>query len=249
MRKFFSVSVILVVLLAIVLPLKARAERKEIAKIEDATAVLKQIVSIPEKNIPPALLRNAGGIAIIPGVIKAGFILGGRYGTGVLMVRNEQGGWSYPSFISLTGGSVGWQIGVESIDIILVFKHRRSIDKIVHGKFTLGADASVAAGPVGRQASAATDVQLKSEIYSYSRSRGLFAGLALEGAALQIDEEDNDALYGSKGRNVSNILNDQVTTKHPEVQKLRNLLSEYTSKKSGNSSAPPSPSPLKGEGK
>ncbi|MEJ2695018.1 MAG: lipid-binding SYLF domain-containing protein [Candidatus Sulfobium sp.] len=231
MRKFFGITVVFAVLLTIVLPPKARAERKELAKIEDATAVLQQIVSIPEKNIPPALLRNAGGIAIIPGVIKAGFILGGRYGTGVLMVRNQEGEWSYPSFISLTGGSIGWQVGVESIDIILVFKHRKSIDRIVHGKFTLGADASVAAGPVGRQASAATDVQLKSEIYSYSRSRGLFAGLALEGAALQIDEEDNEALYGSRGRDARNILNDLVTTEHPEVRKLRTTLKKYTSKK------------------
>ncbi len=231
MRKFFGITVVLVSLFTIFLPLKARAERKEIAKVEDATAVLREISAIPEKNIPPALLRNAGGIAIIPGVIKAGFILGGRYGTGVLLVRDEQGRWSNPSFISLTGGSIGWQVGVESIDIVLVFKSGRSIDRIVHGKFTLGADASVAAGPVGRQASAATDVQLKSEIYSYSRSRGLFAGLALEGAALQIDEEDNDALYGSKGRDVRNILSDRITTEHPEVEKLRRLLTDYTSKK------------------
>lgn len=231
MRNVFGMTAAIIAVLIFTLSPEAGAERKEISKIEDATAVLEQIVSIPEKNIPPALLRNAGGIAIIPGVIKAGFILGGRYGTGVLLVRNEQGKWSYPSFISLAGGSIGWQVGVESIDIILVFKHRRSVDRIVHGKFTLGADASVAAGPVGRQTSAATDVQLKSEIYSYSRSRGLFAGLALEGASLQIDEEDNDALYGKRGRDASNILNDLVSTKHPEVQKLRRILTKYTSKK------------------
>lgn len=231
MWKFFGITAVLIALLTVSLPLKARAERREIAKVEDATAVLRQIVSIPERNIPPALLRNAGGIAIIPHVIKAGFILGGRYGTGVLMVRNEKGQWSYPAFISLTGGSIGWQVGVESIDIVLVFKHRSSIDKIVHGKFTLGADASVAAGPVGRQASAATDVQLRSEIYSYSRSRGLFAGIALAGAALQIDEEDNDALYGRRGLDVRNIFNDRVTTEHPEVQRLRKILAEYTAKK------------------
>jgi lipid-binding SYLF domain-containing protein len=231
MRTSVVVTICLAALLTFAMSLNAWAERKEIAKIEDATAVLQQIVSIPEKNIPPALLGNASGIAIIPGVIKAGFILGGRYGTGVLLVRDEHGRWSNPSFISLTGGSIGWQVGVESIDIVLVFKHRRSIDRIVNGKFTLGADASVAAGPVGRQASAATDVQLKSEIYSYSRSRGLFAGLALDGAALQIDEEDNDALYGRKGRDVRNIFSDQITTKHPEVEKLRSVLTEYTSKK------------------
>jgi lipid-binding SYLF domain-containing protein len=131
--------------LALLLPGPASAE-KGIAKIDESIAVLEQLVSIPEKGIPPALLSNAGGIAIIPGVIKAGFILGGRYGTGVLLLHEKGGGWSNPVFISLTGGSVGWQIGVESIDIILVFKSKRSIESILKGKFTLGADASVAAG-------------------------------------------------------------------------------------------------------
>lgn len=244
MWKFAWISIITAVFLTVGLPLNARAERSEITKIKDATDVLDQIVSIPEKNIPPALLRNAAGIAIIPGVIKAGFILGGRYGKGVLLVRNQKGRWSYPAFISLTGGSIGWQVGVESVDIVLVFKTARSIERIVHGKFTLGADASVAAGPVGRQASAATDVQLKAEIYSYSRSRGLFAGIALQGASLQIDEEDNDALYGRKGRDVRNILNDRITTDHPEVQKLRKILTDYTSKKNTDVTTPPAPSPF-----
>lgn len=201
------------------------------AKIDESIAVLEQIVNIPEQGIPPALLENAGGIAIIPGVIKAGFILGGRYGSGILVTKDREGEWSNPVFITLTGGSIGWQIGVQSIDIILVFKSNRGIDNIMKGKFTLGADASVAAGPVGRQASAATDIQLKSEIYSYSRSRGLFAGLSLEGAALQIDYDSDMDYYGREAGRPGDILFNKDIKVSPEVQKLNKLLHEYTEKK------------------
>ncbi len=203
---------------------------KGIAKIEDSVEVLEKLAEIPEKGIPPALLNNAGGIAIIPGVIKAGFIVGGRYGTGILLLHDKDGGWSNPVFITLAGGSIGWQLGVESIDIILVFKSSRSVEGILKGKFTLGADASVAAGPVGRQASAATDVQLKSEIYSYSRSRGLFAGLALEGASMQVDDESNESFYGNKDIRPADIIKGKELKTPSEVQKLKKLLSEYSAK-------------------
>ena len=174
---------------------RAKAESDEVRKVENAAEVLGQIAAIPEKSIPPALLANAYGVAVLPGVIKFGFIAGGRYGSGGLVVR-EKSGWSDPSFVTLTGGSVGFQIGAESTDVILVFKTRRGIEGITKGKFTLGADAAVAAGPVGRQAEADTDAQLKAEVYSYSRSRGLFAGVSLEGAALEIDNRANEAFYG-----------------------------------------------------
>jgi lipid-binding SYLF domain-containing protein len=141
-------------------------------------------------------LRDVHGVAVIPGVIKVGFILGGRYGKGIMVVRTEGGGWSNPSFITLTGGSIGWQIGVQSTDVILVFKSEKSIEGVTKGKFTLGVDAEIAGGPVGRHAAAATDAQLRAEIYSYSRSRGLFIGVALEGAHLQIDHDSNDDFYG-----------------------------------------------------
>jgi lipid-binding SYLF domain-containing protein len=231
MKKTIGGTVILAVFLAFLSAsvVNAASERKETEKIDSAVEVLKQIESIPEKSIPPALLNNAGAIAIIPGVIKAGFIVGGRYGTGILVVRDEKGGWSDPTFITITGGSIGWQIGVESIDIILVFKHSRSIENIVKGKFTLGANASVAAGPVGRQAEAATDVQLRSEIYSYSRSKGLFAGLALEGAALQIDDDANTAFYGEPDIRARDILSNKIPKTPPEVEKLKNALYESTS--------------------
>ncbi len=233
MKKIVFLTVVIAVLIVFIRPVQVctASEKKEVAKIEDSIEVLQQIEKIPEKSIPPALLNNANGIAIIPGVIKAGFIVGGRYGTGVLVVRDKEGGWSDPSFISITGGSIGWQIGVESIDIILVFKSTRSVESLMKGKFTLGANASVAAGPVGRQAEAATDVQLKSEIYSYSRSKGLFAGLALEGAALQIDDDANAAFYGEPDLKARDILSNKVAKTPPPVDKLKKLLNEYTSGK------------------
>jgi len=151
-----------------------------------ATDLLREIMSIPEKGMPPALLRRAQGIAIIPNVVKAGFVLGGRYGTGVVLVRGRDGAWGTPLNVSITSGSIGWQIGVQATDVILVFKTRKSVDGLLNGKFTLGADANVAAGPVGRHAEAATDVRLKAEVYAYSRSRGLFAGVSLEGSVLSV---------------------------------------------------------------
>jgi lipid-binding SYLF domain-containing protein len=215
-----------ILILSFVTPYTLKAE-SGISKIDDAAEVLKNIVSIPEKSIPPALLRDASGIAIIPNVIRAGFIIGGKYGSGILVVRQKDGKWSNPSFITLTGGSIGWQIGVESIDIILVFKNERSINRIMDSKFTLGVDASVAAGPVGREVQAATDAQLKSEIYSYSRSRGLFAGLVLSGAALQVDDEANEKFYNKKYVGTREIFADKELKVPSEVNELKKLLSEY----------------------
>lgn len=220
------VAAIIVLILCVVTPGQLRAASGA-SKIDDSIEVIKNIVSIPEKGVPPALLRDASGIAIIPGVIKAGFIVGGRYGTGILMVKKKDGGWSYPCFITIAGGSIGWQIGVESIDIVLVFKNERSIDRIVSGKFTLGADASVAAGPVGREASAATDVQLTSEIYSYSRSRGIFAGLALSGAVLSIDDDANEKFYNRKDIRPREIFAGKELKTSPLLDELKSLISEY----------------------
>jgi lipid-binding SYLF domain-containing protein len=198
------------------------------AKINAATEVMQEILSIPETAIPPALLSNAYGIAIIPGVLKAAFILGARYGSGILLVHDKENGWSNPSFVKLYGGGVGWQIGAQSTDVILVFKSSKSISGITKGKFTLGADASVAAGPVGRSVEAATDAQLKAEIYSYSRNRGLFVGVSLEGASLQIDNAADAAFYGKEGIRASDIFTEKGVFS-PEVQKLKDLLIGYGS--------------------
>lgn len=165
----------------------AEAQNRETATVEAATAVLNEVMATPEHRIPHSLLNGAKGIAVIPNVVKGGFVVGARHGKGVLIVRDETGAWKPPVFVSITGGSVGWQVGVQSTDVVLVFKTQRSIKNLNKDKFTLGADIAVAAGPVGRQASAATDAKLKAEILSYSRSRGLFAGASLEGSSLQID--------------------------------------------------------------
>lgn len=170
---------------------------KEETRVADATDVVDQLLRIPEQSIPPSLLSRAYGIAVIPNLIKAGFVLGARHGKGILVVRQPDNSWSNPAFVKLTGGSIGWQAGAQSTDIILVFKTRKGVDGISNGKLTLGADASVAAGPVGRHTEIATDLKLKAEVFSYSRSRGLFAGVALEGAGLTMDRKSNAAFYGS----------------------------------------------------
>ena len=198
----------------------------ESQKIEEATTVLEQIMAIPEGAIPPSLLGNAYGIAIIPRVIKAGFIVGGRYGTGVVLVRGPGGAWSNPSFVSITGGSLGWQIGAQSTDVILVFKNPSSIEGLMKGKFTLGADAAVAAGPVGRRVEGATDVTLQSEILSYSRSRGFFAGVSLEGSALQIDAKRNANFYGKRGITALEIFHGHTSTP-AAAQALRRTLDRH----------------------
>lgn len=181
----------------------AIAGNKETATVEESTEVVDALAAIPLKGIPPALFKDAQGVAIIPGVFKASFIFGGRYGRGVFLVREMNNSWSPPLFVTITGGSFGFQVGAQSTDLILLFKTKASVDRILKGKdkITLGADLAVAAGPVGRQAEAATDAQLRAEIYSYSRTRGLFAGLALEGAALHVDSTATEAY--KRGLNVS----------------------------------------------
>jgi lipid-binding SYLF domain-containing protein len=177
-------------------------------RVDAATEVIEQLGHMPEQGIPPTLLKNAYGVAVIPSLIKAGFVIGGSYGKGLLVVRRPDGRWSNPSFISMGAGSVGWQVGAQSSDIILVFKSRKGVDSIASGKFTLGGDANIAAGPVGRHTSAATDVQLKAEIYSYSRNRGLFAGISLEGAMISMDKKANYAYYPGNQRSALEILTD-----------------------------------------
>lgn len=184
-------------ILSLLLALPAAAATREEKRVADATDVIDQLSRIPEQAVPPSLLARAYAVAVIPNVVKIGFGLGARRGKGVVVVRRDDNTWSNPVFITLTGGSVGWQIGAQSSDIILVFKTRRGVDGIASGKMTLGVDASIAAGPVGRHTEVATDIKFEAEVYSYSRSRGLFAGIALEGAGITIDDKSNAAFYGS----------------------------------------------------
>ncbi len=188
-----------IALLMLVFAIPVDAATREEKRVADASDVLDQLLRIPEKTIPPSLLSRAYAVAVVPNVVKAAFGLGARRGKGIIVVRQDDNSWSNPAFITLTGGSFGWQVGAQSTDIILVFKTRKGVDGIANGKLTLGADASVAAGPVGRHTGVATDIVFKAEVVSYSRSRGLFAGVALEGAGVTMDRKANAAFYGSAG--------------------------------------------------
>ena len=182
----------LIVLLSI--GTQAQAQREDLI-VRESIGVLNDIMAMPAKAIPQSMLADAHAVAIIPKVLKGSFVVGARHGNGVLLVRDPSGAWHAPVFVTLTGGNIGWQVGVQSTDVILVFKTKRSVEGLLAGKFTLGADAAVAAGPLGRQAAAATDSRLGAEIYSWSRSRGLFVGVSFDGSVIDIDQLANAAYY------------------------------------------------------
>jgi lipid-binding SYLF domain-containing protein len=192
----------LVFLMAAGAPLWAQA--REVRTLEAAAEVVRDLNALQLRGIPVALLREASGVAIIPGVVKAGFLVDGRIGRGVVLGRQPDGTWGNPVFVTLAGLGIGWQAGVASTDVVLVFKTARGVDRLLRGKdkLTLGGDVAIAVGPLGREAEAATDARLRAEIYSYSRSRGLFAGVSLEGAALCADARANAAFYGVGGQPV-----------------------------------------------
>jgi lipid-binding SYLF domain-containing protein len=184
----------------------AYAQEREAEIIQNSAKVLTEMQAMPDLQVPDWLLQRAQGIAILPEVVKAGAFVGGRGGTGVLLVRQSEGDWSNPLFIGIGAGSIGWQFGVQAADVVLVFTTRKSIEGITDGKITLGGDASAVAGPVGRSASAATSVTLDAEIYSYSRAKGLFAGVSLEGSVLFIRDSANERFYGKSHVIASEII-------------------------------------------
>jgi lipid-binding SYLF domain-containing protein len=167
-------------------------------RADNAASVLREIMEAPDQSIPESLLKKAYGIAVIPHVVKGAFGIGGRYGKGLVAQRNADGGWGTPLFVQIGGGSFGLQLGVEATDVVMVFTNSDGIKPLLKGKLKIGADASATAGPVGRKAEVGTDILLKSAIYSYSRSKGLFAGIALDGAVLQLDDDANKSVYGKK---------------------------------------------------
>ena len=180
------------------LPLaQAPVSSDEVKRLRDATTVFGEIMAAEDKAIPRAILGKAQGIAIFPDTVKAGFIVGGMRGRGVLSARSESG-WSAPAFLTLTGGSFGLQIGGQAADVILVINDRRGLENLVRNQFKIGADASIAAGPVGRDAQAATDIQLRAQILSYSRARGLFAGVTISGSTVRNDRDANERFYGRR---------------------------------------------------
>jgi len=183
------------------MPLLAK-DSEPAKRLEEAAAVFSEVMATPDRSIPQDLLANAHCIVIVPELKTAAFVFGGKYGKGYLSCRNKSGtGWSAPGTVRIEGGSVGFQIGGSSTDLIMLVMSERGADKLLSSKFTLGVEGSVAAGPVGRTATAQTDAQMHADILSWSRSQGLFAGLALEGATLRQDLDDNGTLYGKKLEN------------------------------------------------
>src|ERR1051326_149701 len=216
---------ILAATLAIV-PLLAK-DNGSVKRLEEASTVFSEVMATPDKGIPEDMLANAHCIVIVPGLKTAAFVVGGKYGKGYVSCRSKSGpGWSAPGTVRIEGGSVGFQIGGSQTDLIMLVMNERGADKLLSSKFTLGAEGSVAAGPVGRTATAQTDAQMHAEILSWSRTQGLFAGLALEGATLRQDLDDNAELYGSK------IANREIVTSGmhapEEAARLMHLLSKYS---------------------
>ena len=176
---------------------RAQKDSDEAKRVHDAATIFDEIMAAEDKSIPTAILGKATGIAIFPSTIKAGLVIGGMRGRGVLSGRTADG-WSSPAFLTLTGGSFGLQIGGESADIILVINNDRGLQNLVSNQFKVGTDAAIAAGPVGRDAQASTDIQLRAQILSYSRARGLFAGVTINGSTIRQDQDANERFYGKR---------------------------------------------------
>ncbi len=219
----------------------AHAQALEEGRLLLATQVLNDIRGSRDQGIPDRLLERAYGIAVIPDFTKVAFFLGGSRGHGVLVVRNANGHFSDPVFVTLTGGSFGFQWGVQKTDLVLVFTSRKGVEGITGGKLTLGADVSVAAGPVGRQASAATDQAFNAGVYSYSHTRGIFAGIALSGAALTIDDSANADFYHRPGLLASDIISGAVRTDDSSALRFLTAVSEGTGIQTTSSMASSAP--------
>ena len=212
--------------LVLSMPMLAK-DKKPAMRLEEAAMVFTEVMGAADKGIPQDMLENAHCIVIVPSLKTAAFLVGGKYGKGILSCRNKSGrGWSAPGTVRIEGGSVGFQIGGSTTDLIMLIMNERGIDKLLSSKFTLGGEGSVAAGPVGRTATAQTDAQMHAEILSWSRSQGLFAGLALEGATLRQDLDDNNTLYGRKVENREIVTKGMTPPK--SAAKLLALLNKYS---------------------
>ncbi len=182
------------------------ASDREVRTVESATEAVHGLAKIPLKGIPRSLLEDAAGVAVIPHVVKVALILDHAFGHGIVCVHEPDGRWSNPVFVSFQGRGIGGEAGVEATDLVLVFKTKKSLDLALKGKLTLGGDVAVAAGPIGRESEKASDRPLRADIYTYSRSRGLYAGISLEGSRLRMDEEGNEAFYHLRGGRPTDIL-------------------------------------------
>jgi lipid-binding SYLF domain-containing protein len=199
-RRLLPVFLILALAMALA-PVLAQKAEDEVKRINEATTVLEEIMSASDKAVPRSVMEKAEAIAVFPSLLKGGLGVGGQRGRGIISVRDKKsGGWSSPAFLTITGGSIGAQIGVQAIDLVLVINNQRGLEQLVKNQFKVGADASVAAGPVGRDASASTDIQMRAQILSYSRTRGLFAGVTLNGTTIRQDRDANERFYGTAYR-------------------------------------------------
>ncbi len=218
--RILGSSLMIICMCAFFTPVKSQEKQED--KVDAATQVLADFSKMKE-SIPSELLEVTQGIIIVPKLINAGFVLSGKRGKGLAMVKLPDGSWSNPVFVTLTGGGVGLQAGLQSIDLVLIFKSRETLENIGKGSFTLGGDISVAAGPVGRSSSASTDYKLEAEAYSYSRSKGLFAGISLNGLAIDIDQKGNKAFYGNDDT-AKTLFSNSTTNNSGSVTKLKSEL-------------------------
>jgi len=231
MRSIFRTATVVCVMLAVSTVAHAQTQKNledEISQSDKAARVFGEIMATPDKGIPKDLLEKAECVAVFPSVLKAGFIVGGRGGRGVASCRTP-GGWSAPAYFSLGGASFGLQIGAQSTDFVMLFMNKEGLNSLLSDEFTLGADASVAAGPVGRQSGAATDLKLNAQILSYSRSRGLFAGLELKGVVIKADKDDMRDVYG-EGVTAKQVLKENKVSAPIAVRAFPNALGRYSSR-------------------
>ena len=225
--QFYTlINTILSLSFFVILSAGALAENKWERLVQESGRVLTEIQKMPDQSVPEDLMRKSSAIAIFPNTISAGIGIGGKYGQGIIMVRDSQGRWSSPAIFTIAGGSIGWQLGGQATDFVLLIMNKDSVYGILQGKFKLGADASVAAGPVGRAAEASTDVQMKGGILSYSRSRGLFAGVKLEGAVITQHWDGNNELYG-KRLSAEEIMIERKAKIPKSASQLLKILNKY----------------------
>jgi lipid-binding SYLF domain-containing protein len=209
-------------------PLARQGSSQEAQRLTESVRVLQEIMDAGDQSVPRSIMQKAEGIAIFPSLLKGGFIVGGQHGRGVLSAKDPKtGAWSSPAFLTITGGSIGAQIGGQAVDLLLIVQNRRGLEQLISNQFKIGADASVAAGPVGRDASAATDIQMRAQILSYSRTRGLFAGVTLNGSTIRQDRDANDRFYGM-GYRTGQIVFDGLGGTPKPVDEWKGMLDRYS---------------------
>src|SRR5262245_22570242 len=228
-RTFSTLALTLAAVLTLTFPTRGQEDgptSEEARRVRESITVLNEVMSTSDTSIPTSITRKAEGIAIFPGTLKAGFIFGGMRGRGILSARTEDG-WSVPTFMTLTGGSIGLQIGGQATDLVLVIMNRRGLEQFVRNQFKFGADASAAAGPVGRDAQANTDLQLRAEILSYSRARGLFAGVSINGSTVRADQDANERFYGKRLTGAQLVLDKTIVESSTPVPEWIQTLSRH----------------------